>query len=512
MSDHQSPLVLPLIRSLKKAEKRYFKVQHQNGREADKKFIWLFDYLEQYDKYDPQDIVKKYPDIKPAQLPNLKTHLYKRLLQSLSQFSQSGNSLITLRETVNHIQILFEKGLLDHCWKLIKRAKKMAYQIENLEMLLLVLRWERTLLLSVSGTDKISGVDQVVQEVEALTQVINHVNKLSNVAIQLHAFVVRSVYVRSDQERKVVQALVEPQGETSVNRDVQTFNEQLHLYSVKSEYHHFLMEFEESYTYAQKWIDLFSAFPHMKDQEIESYVSGLNMIMKNQVRLGLLDPLVHMIEQTSQIQTQEVGDAMHLILLKYNFTYQFHKFFLEGRFSEGVRWFRSETETFRWLEKRLDLRSKMVLYYQLGSLYFGIADYRSALNWLNKIINMPGHDVREDIICFTRILILICHYELNNLDLIDYFIRSTYRLFLQKTDLYTYQTSVIHFLKKLNIEMTDEALEEAFSNLYKDLKSLADKSYEKRAFFYFDIISWLESKISNVPVAQVIRNKFELTR
>jgi hypothetical protein len=40
------------------------------------------------------------------------------------------------------------------------------------------------------------------------------------------------------------------------------------------------------------------------------------------------------------------------------------------------------------------------------------------------------------------------------------------------------------------------------------LKELEHDPLETRAFMYLDIISWLESKISNTPVQTVIRNKF----
>jgi hypothetical protein len=41
------------------------------------------------------------------------------------------------------------------------------------------------------------------------------------------------------------------------------------------------------------------------------------------------------------------------------------------------------------------------------------------------------------------------------------------------------------------------------------LKKYENHPYERRAFLYLDIISWLESKIDNIPVAQVIRAKYK---
>ena len=40
-----------------------------------------------------------------------------------------------------------------------------------------------------------------------------------------------------------------------------------------------------------------------------------------------------------------------------------------------------------------------------------------------------------------------------------------------------------------------------------ELKKFEDDPYEKRAFLYLDIISWLESKINNKPVADIIKEK-----
>jgi RNase P/RNase MRP subunit POP5 len=43
--------------------------------------------------------------------------------------------------------------------------------------------------------------------------------------------------------------------------------------------------------------------------------------------------------------------------------------------------------------------------------------------------------------------------------------------------------------------------------LLKQLRTLQHVRYEQRAFVYFDIISWLESKIHNRAVGDVIREK-----
>ena len=129
---------------------------------------------------------------------------------------------------------------------------------------------------------------------------------------------------------------------------------------------------------------------------------------------------------------------------------------------------------------------------------------------MQRIINEHPVDLREDIHCFARILNLISHYELGNTDVIDYYIKSTYRFLLLKDDLGEYQKYILNFLKNLHRNPTEAELIEGFRELRQQLLTLIDRPYESRAFAYFDIISWLESKIRRCTVEEVIREKVKL--
>lgn len=50
-------------------------------------------------------------------------------------------------------------------------------------------------------------------------------------------------------------------------------------------------------------------------------------------------------------------------------------------------------------------------------------------------------------------------------------------------------------------------LKQALRQLYTLLKRFENDSYEKRSFLYLDILSWLESKIENQSIGEVIRKK-----
>jgi hypothetical protein len=143
----------------------------------------------------------------------------------------------------------------------------------------------------------------------------------------------------------------------------------------------------------------------------------------------------------------------------------------------------------------------------VACLHFGNENYSEALRWLNRIFSSDNIDLREDIHSFARILSLIAHYELGNEDVIEYYIRSTYRFMLRKKDLYSFQKYILSFLRKLSNPLSEKQLIDAFGTLREQLLPLQHNPYERRAFMYFDIISWLECKIRKVPVSSVIKSK-----
>ena len=70
------------------------------------------------------------------------------------------------------------------------------------------------------------------------------------------------------------------------------------------------------------------------------------------------------------------------------------------------------------------------------------------------------------------------------------------------------QKEIISFLR-ITGKITPDQLRDEFVKLYNRLLPLNEDIYERRPFFYLDILSYLESKIENRPVHLVIQEKFE---
>ena len=109
---------------------------------------------------------------------------------------------------------------------------------------------------------------------------------------------------------------------------------------------------------------------------------------------------------------------------------------------------------------------------------------------LSRTPNLPGHLGN-----------LIERYNL------DYQVRSVYLFLIKMNDMQQVQRAIMAFLKRLN-SMYETTLKDELRQLYRRLKPLEHHPYERRTFYYLDILSWLESKLKGVPVAEVIRQRF----
>ena len=117
--------------------------------------------------------------------------------------------------------------------------------------------------------------------------------------------------------------------------------------------------------------------------------------------------------------------------------------------------------------------------------------------------------MREDLMCFSRILNLVAHYEAGLDYHLDRLIKSTYKFLIKMNDLHEVQKEMIKFLRKLP-EISPLDIKDEFRKLHTTLKQYEDHPFERRAFLYLDIISWLESKIEDRPISEIIESKYKV--
>lgn len=510
MSKAKSDGLFQLVKSLSRTEKRYFKLYVDSiGGNTPKKYIKLFDLIDQQDEFDEERILAKEKSLKPEQLSNMKAHLYYKVLQSMRLYHQTAVIEIQIRELIDFAQLLLNKSLYDQCANILKKAKKTASRIDNLELLLEILKWEKRVLSQTVGKDNEKRVNRIIEDVQDVNTRINNINTFTNLSVKLNSLYKRIGFIRNKSDyNKVVSlfnASIPPYEEEALS-----LNEKLNLYHLLVGYFFMVQNFEKGYYYAKKWVKLFDDNAAMIPSRLETYINSINNLMIAQYKLFKYYEFIETNKKLKSVRFIpgiSLNENIRLKLLKYTYVHQFNRYFMLGDFDQGVALMNRIKPGLELFANQLDNHSRIILYYKTASLYFGNDNFNEAIQSLNKIINAHEGALREDVHSFARILNLICHYELGNVDVIDYYIRSTYRFLLKKGDMHSFQRYILSFLKKLGSGITQEELLNQFENLRKQLIPLEENPYEKRPFMYFDIISWLESKIQKKRISTVIKEK-----
>jgi hypothetical protein len=507
----KSKNLFDLIKSMNKNEKRYFKLMMSPSESENRKVLLLFDHINKQENFDEEGILKKEPSLNPAQLSNLKAYLYDKILQCIRQFNAPKIEDIKIREQIDFAQVLFERRLYQLGKNCLSKAKKMAKAHANLELQLEIIKLEKSILMQTIDED-VTKVDNIISEVRSINSAINNINIFSNLSIKLNSFYTKIGYIRDENDylkaKEFFSSTLSEYRESELS-----ISEKLFLYRLYVGYYFFIQDFDLGYTYSKKLEELFDSSPSMIRTNTESYITALNSLLIAQYKLFKYHEFLstnQKLQSVKQLGSLNINENIRIRLLKYYYMHEINHFFMTGDFDKGVDLIQDQATQTEHLISLLDKHSAMILNYKIACLYFGAGNFSQAIRWMNKIINIPNVDIREDLHCFARIINLICHYELGNFDVINYYIISTYRFLFKKDDLHLFQKFILKFLKSLNNETSNKELLEGFKQLKTQLVPLVNRAYEKRAFIYFDIISWLESKIEKRSVQEVIKDKFIL--
>ncbi len=509
MSKYQIEPLFQLIKSMTKSEKRNFKLYaNRIGSVKEIKFIQVFDSIDKMDVYKEELIFKRAKDIKISQLPNLKAHLYKQLLTSLRLSQINHDVTISIREQIDHAKVLYNKGLYQQSLRMLEKSKVLAEKYERKLLHLEIVEFEKLIESQYITKSMETRSDEIILESTGLNQEIGGTIYYSNLSIRLYALYLKVGYVRNDKDLLIVSEFFNANMQ-SVDLLKLSFYEKLYLYQSYVWYYLIIQDFLMCYKYAQKGVDLFQRNPDMIRSQCDLYLKALNNVLVALFYTNHFSKFkknLEILEKLENVEYVLANSNLSILQAQFSYMHQINQFFMQGEFEAGTSLVPKIEDFIEANKYSLDKHRNLVFYYKIACLYFGCRQYRNAIKYLNRIITEKDTSLRTDIHCFARILNLISHYELEHTDHLDYQIRSTYRFLVKMDDLQEIQKYILRFIRRLSGINSDQ-LKEEFIKSRTDLMQWVNDPFEKRAFLYLDLISWLDSKIEKRPVQDIIMEK-----
>ena len=508
MAIDQKDALFSLIKSLSKSEKRQFKLYvGRLGGNAEANFITLFNLLDRVSSYT-DDLILKKTKIKKQQISNTKAHLYKQILVSLRFNPVHQNVRSQIREQFDFAAILYGKGLYNQSLKILEKAKELAINNGENNLAYEIVEFEKVIESQYITRSLSNRADELTEQAKELSLRNIRISKLSNLSLQLYSLMLKEGYVKDIVDAKKVSTYFNKRLPKYVLSDL-GFKEKLFLYKAYLWHSLIMQDFVSSYKYSQKWVDLFQDNPAMKQQNPVFYLKGLNYLLESLFLIKQrtkFNKVLKNLETDILEQNIKLNDNTRTLIFHYYNQNKLNLFFLEGKFTKGLEFVPIILKEISEFESKIDAHHIMVFYYKIGCLYFGAGKNEECIFYLDKIIKNKDLKMREDLLCFTRVLNLVAHYEAGLDYNIEKLIVSTYKFLLKMNDLHDVQRKMIAFLKNLS-NIYPQDLRKEFIKLHEELIQYENHPHEKRAFLYLDILSWLESKIQNITVEEVIRAK-----
>ncbi len=477
-----------LVQAMSKAEKRHFR-QFAKSNSLSSNYLSLFEAIERQEEYDEKAIKLQFKGkafIK--QLHVTKNYLQNFIFKSLRSFHQTPSKDAELKNLLRDVEILFDKGLYNHCHYALKKAEKMAQTYERYTSLLEVFAWQRKLLLTQFGNTKAkTSINQILKKEQRTLQHLTDLNEYWHLTYNLTDLFIDPQNRSKTAEHHLFHSPPHPDYTQAVT---------LH-YHIQYVWNVMKQKPLEAAQSLNQLIEILEQYPERIQDNPNAYMTALGNKIGMLLQTRQLEEIPTLIRKIRHIpkdfkvkNKQKIN--LKLLLRSYNIELELYRD--TGQYEKGIALI---GEIQGWITKEHKNISEdytLQFYYQFAYIYFMHQDYTKALDWLNKMVNEQFADSRMDLQIYARLLVLMIHLELDNIMVLKYSM-AAYRRFLKKRrQLEVFEKILLRFFSKICMALPYEhpAL---FQKLYENLFDGEEEILTANHLDYLDFRVWIEGHL-----------------
>jgi hypothetical protein len=480
-----------LIKSLEKSEKRYFRM-YASLQKGTKNYLKLFDAVDSMKLYD-EDVLKKMfrNERFIRQLTFTKNYLYNLIFKSLYSYYTKHSIEHRLNDLIFRCGYFYRRALYNEFGNAVRFGKKLSLEYERFGYFIQFSSYEKILV-----TERhlpLIDENSILSQEEIITEKIANLSVYDSYSAMLTGIYRQEGRTRDEILFNYLERIKESPLLTSAEYALSATAKERYYY-LHQMISDIYGDLDMVYYYCTKRLEVLQSKP-------EPFVDRVN----NHWR----DVLMHLIlTSIRQKDSEKLLEYLHLLELHTydSQTEKINVFLVESYLSVNLiltekRWDKIN-ELMESIEKGLALYKgkieaglELILYDVIIKMFMGASDYKGSIKYMNFLLNHPFISVRRDIEYNARLLNLIIHYELQNLDYLEYLILSTYRFLYKRKKIYKLETYVMNFIKRLSKVSSEIELKDNFHHLQKDLRSIYRQPHEKNIFLHFDYLEWVNKKI-----------------
>ncbi|MCC6689976.1 MAG: hypothetical protein IT235_00445 [Bacteroidia bacterium] len=484
-----------LVRSLTKAEKRYFKLYGGEASGKHKNYIRLFDIIAEQKENDNEAIKKNL--LKHGTGINFnfaKNYLKNIVVESLVSLHANATVDSRLGQMISAVKLLRKKVFYTQSKILLKRAENLAIKAEQFNRLLDIYS------LQSAGLNSQHDID-ILEKKMLVSRKIDNLTAYYILSVKVNLYGSRKDLSRSRNEISELKKILADSGIMKDEKSALSISAKIIFHHINAIFHYFSDNHKSALNDLYKRLQCQEELPfYINDMPLSYRVCLGNIIASNMMLKDYAQAEIYLNKLMSFPAKYGVvlNESARASILHEQYFIKLLIYINTGKVKMISTLLVNIEDKIIVFSNFLTDIERITFYYYIAYAYFTCQNFIRSIDWLNKIIDETDLSKREDFHSMVRILNIINHYELGRVELISYLERSARRFIKQKNRMYKTETVMFRFFRKglLEINHKNEAIP-VFKELKNTLKELFKDPFEARITEYFDFMSWIDSKIEN---------------
>ncbi|MEM0998438.1 MAG: hypothetical protein AAGN35_15365, partial [Bacteroidota bacterium] len=485
-----------LIKSLTKPELYKFKERAFEKERRFPKYVQLFDVIYKQDVYDEEQIRTEFKgDVILNHLPRFKNYLYNRILEFIRDANSGEES--ELHGILEKVRILFYKRLYHHLPIIISRGKRLAYRMENYEAVRKLIRFEIGVLREAYSPEKYSqDIDALLDEELRVWK--REVNKAE--LLRIDARFQKSWHL-TGTERKLF--LIEFTSNPIVTDQQLALSKSARVIQLQIQWLNsfFIGEFSSLTEGADQIIRIFENAPALLEDR-SMYDCLVKAILYSSTFRVRSNDLAGAQRQFAKLNT--LANAKKKTPLMFSEQETIFRLYLSLKtFDEQVgenaiaSYLDAESSNFSEPSSKSEINIS-----HLSSVYYLYTGKpQLALPWINRNRNRKRNSVRPDLVMASRLLFVVCHWQMENIDVVEREIRSIRTSWGRYKLMNEYYDFFLKLFSNLSKQQVSE--KEIIVNSLQKLKQNEEAPLWLAMSHYFHLKDWLNAKWREQTVFQM---------
>ncbi len=483
-----------LIKSLKKSEKRYFKIYAQSFVKEESMYVKLFDAIDKQEEYNEKDLQEKF-QIKHISVA--KKYLFDAILKSMRNYQTEHHQGFQLLDALKNISILRNKGLIKEAIKIYEKTEKQLLDNHLYTFLIELLNTGEVLWASYlpnkEVTDKLVELNQeklkYIAYLETTTSFRALARDIKNALRILHP-------IRNEEQETEIQAFLQHKLLTE-NEESQIIIAQSLYYECITLCNLALLNYQIVQNNAQEAVELLLEQKNTSIIYYKTLIANLSNLLlasaflRNEEVFQKYDLIYQKLQKKIN---GKLNKRLDVILQKLYYNYLLHYYIERSDFIEIVKLEKEIVKFWRGNDDFLDTDWRMTVSFFLAQSFFFDQNLNKAQEWTEIILEEEKNNPKIPCICNARILNLMIHYEKGNFMLLYSLFRSTYRYLNKNERLFKCERALLNFFKWLGENSNAPNLPDKFLKLIQLLENLKDNKYEKNFFKEMKLDIWIKEK------------------